>query len=89
MSTDWANMAQQELCKAKVRKKFSALKKKFNESHDSSNLSMLGHHRSSRRSEFPVSREGGRVRASQTAAPGSNHGIAKAFLITALCVNSN
>ena len=63
VSTDWANMAQQELCKAKVRKKFSALKKKFNESHDSSNLSMLGHHRSSRRSEFPVSREGGLVRA--------------------------
>jgi hypothetical protein len=29
----------QELCKAKVRKKFSALKKKFNESADSSTMS--------------------------------------------------
>jgi hypothetical protein len=52
VSSDWANMAQQELCKAKVRRKFSALKKKFNESHDSSTLSQLGHHRTGKKSTY-------------------------------------
>lgn len=37
VSGDWANMAQQELCKAKVKKRFTALRKKFNESSDTGN----------------------------------------------------
>ena len=51
VSGDWANMAQQELCKAKVRKRFSALKKKFNESQDSSSMSQFGRSFSSKKSK--------------------------------------